>query len=134
MPHATNAHLFENKMLAIALAICGQLSGGETGRAMLVVFDRAGFVDAVHFSNPLGDWNAFKQELASDGTAYLFYDPFDAPEYTWLEWRNLARDVAERLIGAHFESSDLMRTRSAADGSHGGDARGAFPEGWGVMF
>jgi hypothetical protein len=59
-------------------------------------------------------------------TPFLFYDPFDAPEYTWLEWQGIARPIMERLLGQAFVETDFF---SLKDGR-----QQPYPETWGVMF
>jgi hypothetical protein len=57
---------------------------------------------------------------------HIFYDPFDPPEYRWLEWSGLPRATAEKLLGVAFEPRDFVHfsTKESID----------FPAAWDVMF
>jgi hypothetical protein len=73
------------------------------------------------------------EKLRAGGQPYIFLDPFDAPEYTWLEWSNVRRSTMERLMGGPFVESDFVRMVGWR-GAPALDPPNTFPETWGVMF
>jgi len=68
------------------------------------------------------------RNLHDNTMKWLFYDPFDSPEYIWLAWRNISRDVMEHLLGVSFQAKDFLPNRDGAEIIH------SFPETWEVMF
>lgn len=69
-----------------------------------------------------------KSKLMNSSQHWLFYHPFDAPEYMYLEWHNLQRSALERLLGKTFEPSDLLSMREAKERIK------SIPVSWQVMF
>jgi len=61
----------------------------------------------------------------------LFYHPFDAPEYIYMQWQNVQRSTMERLRGESFVDADLV---SKPLSSQAAGERIEFPTSWGVMF
>lgn len=41
----------------------------------------------------------------ADGTRFLFFDPFDRPEYCYMAWRGLTQPVLARLVAPHVRAS-----------------------------
>jgi hypothetical protein len=105
-----------------------RLSSEFTGDAhypFLMLFDKSGVVQRVVFgSAPERHEESEWRPLREGASAWLVYDPFDGPVYTYLAWDGLDQGTVERLIGRAFGEEDL-----AADGS-----RIVFPRKWGVMF
>jgi hypothetical protein len=62
--------------------------------------------------------------LRNGAPAWLCYDPFEGPEYTYLSWEGIGQRVMERLVGATFPPEDLT-----SEGE-----RIVFRTQWGVMF
>ena len=40
--------------------------------------------------------------------SYILYDPFDVPEYAFLQWRSVERALMESVIGAKFDDADFL--------------------------
>jgi hypothetical protein len=92
-----------------------------------------GSVRTLQFECPGDTWSQLTERLDAAGTAYLFYDPLDAPDYTWLSWRRIERPTMERLIGERFESVDFVKTR-ASSRARDLEPPSTLPASWGVMF
>jgi hypothetical protein len=98
MPRSTAEWPFEFRLLAWADGHClgtgflltldadGREEGLVEGSGESALVDRA-LVDAVKVT----------------GARYVFFDPFDKPEYAWLEWRDFPQHVFERLLGEPLE-------------------------------
>ncbi len=56
----------------------------EAGKTFLVIFDAKGCVSTLTFAEPQSGWHKHLQTLDAKGVPFLFYDPFDAPEYIFL--------------------------------------------------
>ena len=72
------------------------------------------------------------ERLLDETRSWLFYDPFDAPEYAWLSWNGIDRPAMEALIG-----SPLALTPQGWSGNQARELEHpvtAFPAKWGVMF
>ena len=96
MPHTTHAYPFERKVLGFAQALSARLAGGQGHDSFLMVLNPDGSVRTVRFEYAEDSWHRLTNKLDQTGTSYLFYDPFDAPEYTWLSWRRVERAAMER--------------------------------------
>lgn len=124
MPHSTFAYPFEWKVGAWA----GSLSQMRTGKLrsflLTLVSDAAGNHFTLDF--PAQDAQHEKEQLQGANTPFLLFDPFDASEYTWLEWSRVSRPAMERLLVQQFVDADFT---SLKDGS-----QQPYPETWGVMF
>ena len=125
MPHTTAAFGFEWKVLA-------SLSGRDIPPSAL--FEPAPERPRAWVRTPDGwqreyppedDLARLREGFALSGASYILHDPFDPPEYEWLEWHAVDRSSMERFIGAAFEGSEF---RSANRRTM------AFPADWGVMF
>ncbi len=107
----------------------GQLAvkiGGVPARSFLLVLDDGGG-GALGF----GDGSQFaetKKDFRAVGRRYIFFDPFDAPEYTWMEWHGITRQMMEARMGSSFEESDFVPVHGPPLAEKG------FPESWDVMF
>jgi hypothetical protein len=121
MPHSTQEYAFEFRVLDLVGGLCIRLAG--EARRMLLCFDRDGALLKA----------AIGADAAPDAAldVWLLYDPFDAPEYTYVEWHGVSRQTMERLMGAAFVAADFEATgprrprrRTLQD----------FPSDWGVMF
>jgi len=134
MPHTTAAYGFELKILGFAGSLSAWLAGEEGRQSFVMVFSENGTVRTLQFDCPGGSWHQLTQGLDHAGTPYLFYDPFDAPDYTWLSWRRIERSTMERLIEASFESEDFVKSRHASARAGNLDPPATYPASWGVMF
>ena len=132
MPHSTYAYPFEGMVLAFAGGLSAQLAGGEADSSFIMLFDDKGSVRSLHFECREESWHKLIEKLEQAGVPYLFYDPFDAPEYTHPElaahsssyhgatnWTSLPRRrFAHRIPWRAREVKPLTE----------------YPVSWGVMF
>lgn len=125
MPRMTARYGFECKVWQFADWFSLRLTG--TIRAFLMVLDDDGSVRMVRFERPEEGWREYRESLKSAGVAYLFYDPFDYPEWAFLCWHNVSRSTMERLVGSPFEAADF-------EASLGLEPPIALPSSWSVMF
>jgi len=120
MPHTTAKFQFEYKILMWAGHFSTVMTGDD--RCFLMVLDTDGAVRQLLFGENEHDYDrATWESLRQSNPCWLFYHPFDGPVHTYVEWRNVQRETMERLIGKHFEDTDL-------------DERAEFPASWSVMF
>jgi hypothetical protein len=124
---------FERKVLDFAQRLSQQLTGRGHQR-FVMVFDAQGAVQTLYFECPDESWHQFTNKLEQADTPHLFYDPFDAPEYTWLSWAHIDRSVMERLIGDPFEDADFVKYKHGAWRAPDLQPVNRFPVSWGVMF
>lgn len=133
MPHATDAYLFEQKVWSFASGLSRQLAG-DGYHPFVMLLDPTGAVQLIYFECPEQSWHALTDKLDQAGTSYLFYDPFDAPEYTWLSWSRIDQPTMERFIGNRFDESDFEKDQSRMEQAPDLQPQGQFPGSWGVMF
>jgi hypothetical protein len=124
MPHSTFAYPFEWKVCEWA----GSLSQARTGtlRRILLTLTPDAAGNRFTLDLPTGDIQQAKERLKRAGTRFLFFDPFDAPEYTWLEWLHISREAMEQLLGQEFVAADFINPTEGK--------QQPYPETWGVMF
>ncbi len=134
MPHATMNHPFEWKVLEFAGRLSRLLAGNVRRGSFVVTFDPEGSARSVTFECPDEGWHELTKRLDAEGVPHLFFDPFDAPEYTWVAWSGLSQSTMERLIGAPFEPGAFEPFRAGAGRGPALDPPGTFPTSWGVMF
>lgn len=134
MPHMTQAYPFEWKVLGFAQNLSMTLAGKDGNASFLMVLNDNGAVRTLQFECPKNGWHNLTNRLDESGAGYLFYDPFEAPEYTWLSWRLIDRSTMERLVGNCFEDADFVKTRQAASQAPSLEPPNTFPVSWGVMF
>ncbi|MCZ6755472.1 MAG: hypothetical protein O7E49_09190 [Gemmatimonadetes bacterium] len=131
----TQAYPFEWKVLNLAQSLSIRLAGERRGhQSFLMVLGIDGSVRTLQFECPEDNWHLLTKRLDRAGTAYLFYDPFDAAEHTWLSWRQIGRSPMERLIGQRFENVDFVKTQHASSRAVELEPANIFPASWGVMF
>ncbi len=133
MPHTTNAYPFEGKVGNFAQRLSHQLAG-QGDHTFLMVLNAEGAVQILHFECPDESWHTLTDKLNKADMSYLFYDPFDAPEYTWLSWSRIECPAMERLIGGHFEEADFVKERHGMSRAPDLQPPSQFPASWGVMF
>ena len=83
---------------------------------------------------PASGWHAIKDELVDSNHAFIFFDPFDAPIYSWIEWQGIAPTTMERLLGAEFCPADFQSVRPVGAKAPASNAPNSFPSSWSVMF
>jgi len=72
-----------------------------------------------------------RQNCGASGRPFLYYDGFDAPEYAFLEWRGVGREMMEAWLGRSFGSGDFT---PHGDQSGADDLRlRTFPSDWSVI-
>lgn len=121
MPRSTCNYGFEFRLLDWALEL-GKISSGGA-RSFVASFDDAGVVLLVEFGT--------RQRPEAMNKGWLFFDPFDAPEYIWMEWNGLHQSAVERLLGEPLSSADFERRTIRSGDSV---VLGEFPTSWRVMF
>jgi hypothetical protein len=131
MPHSTHAYVFELKVGEFAAQLSRPLTG--EARTFLIVFGEDGAARSVIFESPTPSWHDFVDELRAAGRPYLFYDPFDLPEYAYLTWHKLEQTVMEQLIGQDFQESDFVRYKELSRAPALSPAN-SYPASWAVMF
>lgn len=126
MPHSSVQYPFEFKVLEWAHDFSVQLTGENRG--FLMVVDAAGDMRQFWSGEKKGHFDlALKDKLSAENAHWLFYHPFDAPEYTFIKWQGLEADVWERLIGKPFEAPAFVSERD-------GRSIAGLPTSWEVMF
>jgi hypothetical protein len=126
MPRTTVSYVFEWKIHAWAQ----RLRGGDGFVALLgAAGDIVRVVEGDHasFGNRCVS-HAIMEDVTGGQARWIFYDPFDAPEYAWLQWKGVPRATWEELLGASFVAEDFQGFGRVHD------AVGEFPIAWGVMF
>lgn len=88
MPRSTIQHPFEYAIFAWA----GEAHGIQT---WFVPFDDSGRAGSVVFAPQPDELDRLK----SAHSRWFLYDPFDFPEYGWVQWQNVDRGSLERLFG-----------------------------------
>lgn len=132
MPHMTVAYPFEWAVLGFAQGVSEHLSGGI--HPFLLTLTPDGAARHLTFSNRLPSWHDETEQLNKEGASFLFYDPFDWPEYCWLEWTRVPRATMERLVGHPFTDDAFVKTGPATDQAPDLKPANTYPESWGVMF
>lgn len=130
MARATVQYSFEWTLFGWA----GQLSHTLTGenRGFVMVFAPDGAVREVHFGHQENKSPSNNETLTNNNPSYFFYDPFDSPEYTYIQRQNVEQGTLERLVGKPFAANDLALYLSQSAGSS--EAPAAYPTSWSVMF
>lgn len=124
MPHSTFAYPFEWKVGAWAGALSQAHMGTLRPFLLTLVSDTAGYPFTLDFQAEAVQ--QARERYTPIDTPFLFFDPLDAPEYTWLEWSGFPRATMEQLIGQAFDDVDFI---SLKDGR-----QQPYPETWSVMF
>jgi hypothetical protein len=124
MPHSTSRYRFEWKVLDWASRLSTALTG-HPHYPFLVLFTPDGQLRQIHLGDaPERHDDAVWQRLRAAAPAWLAYDPFEGPEYTYLQWQDVPKATFERLLGATFTTEDLTAADQGIE----------FPATWGVMF
>ena len=124
MPHATCKYQFEWKILDWATHLSSILAG-HCHYAFFMVFTEDGLAKKVILVDHPETFDRKElQALQEEASSWLFYDPFEGPVYTYIQWQNVDRRTIERLMGANFEPNDFVSNDKPIE----------FPTSWGVMF
>lgn len=123
MPRSTVKYEFEFKVLEWASNFSFRLT--DENVEFLILFDSDGAIRGVLFSETS---KRFRSESTNSINKSFFYDPFDAPEYTFIQWENLNRKILERIVGHQFSEDDL-NTRFSNE-----NRLEEFPNSWKIMF
>jgi hypothetical protein len=121
MPRATHRYRFEMKILQWGFDFSLPLTGDFC--RFVMIFNDTGVINQVLFGHTIPD--GFRDAHGH----WLFFDPFDAPEWTFVEWRNLDRSIFERMMKQPFAPDDFVSFRLGL-----GERLNAFPITWSVMF
>ena len=123
MPRSTYAYFFEMRILMELTKKLGK-------KTAICLFSKKGDLhiireqDDEHLQYPT--WHHQEEDLKKNDKSYLFYDPFDAPEYTYISWNNLSQKQMEDLIHYQFSPQEFIGYQEKK--------RIEFPVSWGVMF
>lgn len=121
MPHTTSNYPFEFRIFEWADALAKRLAGDhkrfcllldEGGSTLRLVFDDAKSPDGA-------------------AAAWVLYDPFDHPEYAYMQWQNVSAATFERFLGSPFLPQEFVPMGRDDRGSELGEG---FPTSWSVMF
>jgi hypothetical protein len=134
MPHSTVGYPFEGKVFAFAQQLSERLAGNSGECKFLMRLDANGAVTSIELARPIGGDYFDRDQLEAEDGSYLYYDPFDAPIYTWICWNRIACATMERLMAAPFEEQDFVQFAQLSSRVGTLDPPGAFPESHGVMF
>ena len=124
MPRSTYNYRFEFAVFDAAMHRCGDTAGvillGPRGEVLDILRDGA-------------NTSAVREQLKAQGLSFVVYDPFDAPEYIWVDWHRVSRASMEGFVGAAFTDADFEPMYPGRDAKPP-DPPGEFPEMWGVLF
>jgi len=120
MPSSTFAFPFEMKILTVLSTMIGE-------NTALCTFSSSGTIQLLQQETPPSpSWFQKQKELQDTNQSHIFYDPFDAPEYTFISWQNIPQELMESLLQQPFEPNDFVGYRSKKTIP--------YPASWIVMF
>lgn len=121
--------MFEFKVLQFAGGLATRFGGKREPASFLMALDTDGSLLTLSFDPPQDGWSKWMERMKASEMSYLFLDPFDPFEYTWLEWHRIPQTLMERMMEKPFEPADFDSIMTK-------DNRGRlpYPETWGVMF
>ena len=126
MPRSTVEHEFEEMVMKFASDF-STLRSSEP-EAFAIAFNDSGVPVVTKFASELPSGNEVTRVLMGEFSEHervFFFDPFDWPEYAWVQWRGVCREMMERLTGQTFDESSLPRAKAGDD---------AFPSTWSFMY
>ena len=124
MPHATCKYQFEWKIFNWVTDFSGILTG-HCHYAFFMAFTENGLTQKVILGDQPETFDRKElEELQQEVSSWLFHDPFEGPEYTYVQWQNVDRRTMERIIGTNFEPNDFVSNDKSIE----------FPTSWSVMF
>jgi hypothetical protein len=134
MPKSTHLYPFENKVLGFAVALAERMTGLDRANGFLMYLSREGAVQSVTFDDHTPEWRLRVEAASEDDRPHLYFDPFDAPDYSYLSWNQIAQHTMERLIGQGIESVDLVRWPHFSHRTSHQPDPSSYPSRWSVMF
>ncbi len=124
MPHATSKFPFEFKLAGWAATFSERLAGDENV-PFLVALTPDGRAAVINFGTaPRQHDDAAWEAISQTHGRWITYDPFDAPEYTYLAWQDVSLEVMQRITGTTFAAEDFVAAARTME----------WPATWGVMF
>lgn len=127
MPRSTLRYGFE-------VAVVGWAGGFRGGNGFFAVLDEAGaIVHVVDGTQPASGGVRIVgaevgEALRAEHARWIWFDPFDLPEWMAIEWQGVTVEAFERVIGRPFGDAD----RSLLYGAPG-EPIAAIPTSWHVM-
>ncbi len=133
MPRTTYAYPFEWKVFELANKLSAILTG--ECRTFLLIFPKDGVAQNLTFEVFGTSWYDFTKKLENASKPYLFYDPFDFPEYAFLSWYMIEKSTIKRLIGQPLQELDFV-SRHSNTFTHGQTLQSMsfYPVSWKVIF
>ena len=132
MPHATHGYLFESQVLKFVHELSEKFTNQDS--KLLIEFNESGSSKSIHFESPGSSIYELRSQMVARGCPYIFYDPFDLPEYMFLCWNQVEQATMERLIGRKFEESEFVKNSLPMNSAPDLQSPNAFPASWQVMF
>jgi hypothetical protein len=132
MPRSTQAYPFEAKVFSPLEQIADRFGSPRAKHTFGLTLGPAGGVSSLTFDPPADGWFTRLDLLASQHTPFVFFDPFDAPEYTFIRWANIEQATMERLLGLRFEAGDFTPWHASPPRQL--PVPGQLPATWDVMF
>jgi len=124
MPRATCKYQFEWKIFNWVKDF-NRILTGHFHYAFFMVFAENGLTKKIIFGDQPEKFDRTELEtLQKEASSWLFHDPFEGPEYTYVQWQNVDRGTMERLVGAKFDPVDFVCDDKSIE----------FPTSWRVMF
>jgi hypothetical protein len=122
MPRSTVKHAFEHGLL-------GWASQFRAGDGFLAVFGPAGTITEVYVGEADQSGkrlvsHELKERITQQHSSWMFYDPFEWPEYAWLQWNQVPRAALEQMLGEPWRKAFGASAESLKE----------LPETWSVMF
>lgn len=101
MPRSTSKYSFEYSVFEGCSKLAHKIWGNSTrGFGFTALIDANGKIVLFKSNNLDGD-----QKSEYSGFGKLFYDPFDAPEYTFIEWKNVTRKMMEKALDIDLKNN-----------------------------
>ena len=105
----TVKHEYEFVIFGGCAKLAGRLLGGsEIGFGFTALIDANGNV--IYFQS-----NELKEGIREDlkkNFGVIFFDPFDAPEYTFISWDRCSKQMLEKSLDISLDSAGLNFTDS----------------------
>jgi hypothetical protein len=122
MPRATARYAFEHGLLAWAQRF-------REGDGFLAVFGPTGQIVEVYVGEATGSGkrlvsHELQERVARENPRWMYFDPFDWPEYAWLAWNEVPRATLEQMLDKDWMKAFGVSTKGPEE----------LPESWGVMF
>lgn len=125
MPSSTITYPFEYKVFAWMNSLSEWASPGDP-QTFIITLNAEGALRTLTFESSSESWHQRIELFKQQRTPFIFFDPFDFPEYAWFEWYEVNQATLERLTDTVFEASDFINSRD--------QRRIDYPHTWGVMY